>query len=58
MIMTPMDDEFFQHAFDPYVAGRCLLVVSVVQLLVAAENVPKDARSVISTILKDRGFPL
>src|SRR5882762_1221513 len=31
MIMTPMDDEFFQHAFDPYVAGRCLLVVSVVQ---------------------------
>src|SRR5882724_8772279 len=29
MIMTPMDDEFFQHAFDPYVAGRCLLVVSV-----------------------------
>jgi hypothetical protein len=28
------------------------------ELLVAAENVPKDARSVISTILKDRGFPL
>ena len=31
MIMPPMDDEFFQHAFDPYVAGRCLLMVSVVQ---------------------------
>jgi len=28
------------------------------ELLVAAENGPKDARSVISTILKDRGFPL
>jgi hypothetical protein len=28
------------------------------ELLVAAENVSKDARSAISTILKDRGFPL
>jgi hypothetical protein len=28
------------------------------ELLVAAANVPKDARSVISTFLKDRGFPL
>jgi hypothetical protein len=28
------------------------------ELLVAAENVSKDAQGVISTILKDRGFPL
>jgi len=28
------------------------------KLLTAAENVSEDARSVISTILKDRGFPL
>jgi hypothetical protein len=39
-------------------ADRLLVKRFNKELLVAAENVPKDARSAISTILKDRGFPL
>ena len=31
VITTAMDAQFLQHGFDPHVAGRCLLVVSVVK---------------------------